>query len=583
MKRLLPTLAAILFFCLPFSTVVSAQDTTHMGTEFWVGYGHHQFMESGSNTQQMTLYFSTGSQPAVVTLTIDSSGSSPTTTWQRVYNIPADTVISIEAFGATSNTGGAGSSGLIPKGTSGQYDARLYSTPPPAGTGSTGLFRKKGIHIESSVPIAAYAHIFGSASSGATMLLPVKAWGYTYTSINSKQQYASNCYSWAFVIAKEDSTPIQITPSVVTRAQNITGLQPGVPTNIILQKGQIYQIMGANLGADANGNGGTSSGGYELTGTIIKSLEQGKAIGVFAGSSRTSNPATCGSGGGDNDIAQLFPLHIWGKKYLTAPTSSSTSASTFHTNIYKIAVYDPATVVRRNGIILTGLLANSYYLSESNLPDLIEADKPIMVAQFMAGGSCTPGIGDPDMYYLSPIDAGIKKVISIRTTKESISTQYLTLIIPTAGLSSLLVDGNPTVDVTYAHPRMPGYSVVVKKWTAGNSQLIVQSDSAFTGIAYGLGNVESYGFNLGAKFNPLHGVDPLFRMTWTGNDDTNWNNGKNWSTGSIPNLDDHVFVEGGTPNNLVISNGLEVWCKSLTIAPTANVTVQPAGKINVQN
>src|SRR5207244_139142 len=101
--------------------------------------------------------------------------------------IPPYTVINIAnpATPASSYTVSAGPSGAIPK--TGSQDAKLYADPPPAGNGGEGHWRKKGIHIESNVPIVAYAHIYASVSSGATMLLPVDSWGYSYTTINSEQ------------------------------------------------------------------------------------------------------------------------------------------------------------------------------------------------------------------------------------------------------------------------------------------------------------------------------------------------------------------------------------------------------------
>lgn len=573
------------FFILSLvSTSLFSQDTTNRGTDFWVGYGLHQFMENGSNSQEMVLYFSTGNQPAIITLTIDSSGltGNPTSGWRRVYHVPANTVVSIDNYAATSYTSAAGSVGTIPKGTSGQYDARLYSVLPPTSTGSVGLFRKKGIHIESDVPIAVHAHIYGATSSGATMVLPVKAWGYTYYSINSRQEYAPNTFSWLFVIAKEDSTIVEISPSVLTRLQNVTGLQPKVPKRIVLQKGQIYQVISANDGADINGNGGTSSRGKDITGTKIKALVKGRPVAVFAGSSRTANPASCGSGGGDNDIAQLFPLHVWGKRYLTVPTSSSAGASSFSFNTYKIAVYDPSTIVRRNGIILSSLVNNAYYTFESNTPEFIEADKPISVAQFMGGGACNPGgLGDPDMYYLSPIDGGVKKVNSIRSNKEAIAINYLSLIVPTTAISSLRIDNSSLLDYSFPHPQLTGYTIAVKQWAAAKNQFVVECDSAFTGITYGIGTVESYGFNIGAKYNPLHGVDSMYRVKWLGTKDSNWMNGDNWSTGVVPLINDHVFIDAGTPNNVVIMDGLEVACQSLELASGAVLTVKSLAKLHV--
>ncbi|HEY0730944.1 MAG TPA: hypothetical protein VGD33_00895, partial [Chitinophagaceae bacterium] len=194
-------------FLLFASATAFTQNLSNKGKEFWVGYGHHQFMEPGqNNSQEMVLYFS-AEQAATVTVRIWG------TTWVRTYNVPAGQVIA---------------SDLIPK--SGTIDARLISLPctfVPPGTpcGGEGKFTNKAIQISSTVPIVAYAHIYGSASSGASMLMPEETWGFQYTSVNSQQQYAANCFSWLYVIAKENNTVIEVTPTVTSRS----GKPAGVP------------------------------------------------------------------------------------------------------------------------------------------------------------------------------------------------------------------------------------------------------------------------------------------------------------------------------------------------------------------
>jgi len=484
MKRMI---RSIVVFSLLFSWLEGfSQNLSNRGKDFWVGYGHHQFMEPGQdNSQQMVLYLS-AEQPANVTVTIEG------TTWVRNYSIPANTVIASE---------------YIPKG--GAVDARLISVPcsftggiPPCG--GEGTFSNKAIHIVSDVPIVAYAHIFGSASSGASMLMPVETWGYSYISVNSIQNYAANCYSWVYAIAQHDNTLIEVTPAVVTRA----GKPANVSFTVTLNRGDIYQTM---AGPE------TGSAKPEMTGTKIRSIANASGdcypIAVFSGSSRTSNPASCGSGGGDNDNQQCFPSIAWGKRYLTAPTSNSNTASTPMVNSYKIVVKDPATVVKRNGTVLTGIINNSYYRFESGTADYIEADKPVMVAQFMTGGSACQGgggVGDPEMMYISPIEQGIKRIGFYRNTREAITVNYLTLIIPTNGVPSLLIDGaSPPYDHSYPHPQLPGYTVVIKRWNSSSSQCIVSSDSAFTAITYGLGSVESYGYNAGTLINNLSAVSSI--------------------------------------------------------------------------
>ncbi len=472
-----------------------SQNLSNRGKEFWVGYGHHQFMEPGqSNSQEMVLYFS-AEQAANVTVTING------TAWVRNYSIPANSVIASE---------------YIPKG--GANDCRLYSLPPSfGGTGGEGLFNR-GIHIVSDVPIVAYAHIFGSASSGATMLMPVETWGYSYASINSQQNYGSNnCFSWLYVVAKEDNTVIEITPSVLTRNNR----PASAPFTATLNKGQIYQVIGASL---------TSSSGRELTGTRVKSIANANGdcfpIAVFAGSSRTAITCPTGGGGsGDNIMQQIFPFQAWGKRYLTAPFSHANSPSQFNGSVVRVAIKEPGTVVKRNGTTLTALNGNFYYEFQSTTADFIEADKPIMVAQYMpSSGQCGySGTGDPEMIYLSPIEQAIKRIGFFRNNEERIGTNYLTMIIPTGGtaLSSLRIDGQAISSIpsgsihTYPHPNLSGYTIVVRKWTTPlpptppPGQCIVESDSAFTAITYGLGSVESYGYNAGTLINNLSAISSI--------------------------------------------------------------------------
>ncbi|HEX6846257.1 MAG TPA: PKD domain-containing protein [Chitinophagaceae bacterium] len=460
------------------------QNLSNRGTEFWVGYGHHQFMEPGqNNSQEMVLYFSAEpGQAANVTVTVQGRTAVQTTN----YFVPAGTVIA---------------SNYMPK--SGPNDCRLYDVPPTfGGNGGEGLFIMS-IHIVSDVPIVAYAHTFGSASSGATMLMPVETYGYSYVSINSKQVYANNCFSWAYVVASHDNTVVEITPSVLTRLNK----PAGVPFTVTLNKGQIYQVIGANPT--------NSSTALEVSGTKFRSIANPMGdcypVAVFSGSSRTFNTISCGSGGGDNDNQQCFPTQAWGKRYLTAPTSRSTAANQFQTNSYKVLVKDPATIVKRNGVTLTGLQQNSFYFFESGSADLIEADKPVMVAQFMTGGGCMGGgVGDPEMMYISPIEQGIKRIGFYRNTREAITVNYLTLIIPNNGVPSLRIDGSASFDHSYAHPRLAGYTIVVKRWAPSTqSQAIVTSDSAFTAITYGLGSVESYGYNAGTMINNLNAISAI--------------------------------------------------------------------------
>ncbi|WP_158513033.1 gliding motility-associated C-terminal domain-containing protein [Flavisolibacter tropicus] len=480
-----------------------AQTLSNKGREFYVGYGHHQFMEMQTtavpkNGQEMVLYFSTEGRDAHVTVSVNG------TAYSEPYTVPANSVIQSKP---------------IPKGLpSSSYDFRLYTRPPTyGGTFSEGLFTKHGIHIESDVPIIVYAHIYGNQASGSTMLMPVDTWGYSYVSMNTRQIYNTNgardCFSWVYVIAKENNTRVRIIPLAATRG----GQAANVPIDVDLQKGEIYQLLGASI---------TDDEAYDLTGTTVTSIanSQGKCypIAVFSGSSRTAISCNDDKNGGDNLIQQLFPSQAWGKHYLTAPTSVDASAQTNNINVYRIIVKDPRTIVKKNGMRLFGL-RGFYYEYQSDQADYIEADQPIQVAQYIptAGYCSSTGNGDPELMLISPMEQAIKQTGFYRNTQEKIDVNYLTLIIPTNGLKTLTIDGvTNAYSYSYPHPNLAGYTVVVKRWRAEQKQCVVQSDSAFTGITYGIGVAETYGYNVGTMINNLSGM-PFLRNLFNPNPGAN--------------------------------------------------------------
>lgn len=441
-----------------------SRDTSSRGTRFWAPYSNTiLFNDRYGNTQNMALYIGAGAKTAHVTVRVNG------TAWVKQYTVPANTAITTD---------------LIPK--AGAYDARLLQE---------GLY-DRGISIESDVPVSAYAHIYGPSASAATMLMPVGTYGYEYYALTARQTYLGPGLNASVVnvIAAYDSTVVEITPSVPTQG----GHAPNVPFTVTLKKGQVYQVLGY---IDEN-----MEISHDLTGTKVRSIKNpnGKCwpIAVFSGSSLTGFDCSMFSSGGtgDNILQQNFPYQAWGKKYLTAPTSHYSDAKRLMNNVYRVSVKDPSTIVEVNGNALTSLINNSYYEFVSNTADYIKSDKPVMVAQFQPSTrSCgvTDSMGDPEMFFLSPIEQGIKEVQLYRNTTERIIFQYLTLVIPTKGLETLTIDGINSYDYSYPHPNLPGYTVVVKRWSAAKTQSVVKSDSAFTAVTYGMGEYESYGYNAG--------------------------------------------------------------------------------------
>ncbi len=541
--------------CLALLLKTQAQDFTNRGTDFWAGFGHHSNMEVEypfpDEFPQLVLYFS-AEQPAHVVVTVEG------TIYREEYDVPANSVLRSKNI----------PTGLLGPTQSPYLDARLYTKPSSyGGTNSEGIFKKKGIHIQSDVPIVAYAHEYAMASSSASMLIPTESWGYAYRALTVKQRINGTLneiprFSWIFVIASENNTRVRIVPTAPTRS----GLPANTPIEVTLQKGEIYQLLsGFRSVSDV----------YDLNGTTIQSIanDQGECHPVAAFTGSSGLYISCGESGPssgshfpeDNLYQQMIPTQAWGQRYLTIPTSVDEKITEFNPNIFKVAVKDPTTIVKRNGVQLTGMV-NQTYEFNSSTPDYIEADKPILISQSIPSlNACGyRGLGDPDLAYISPIEQGIKQIGFFRNKDEDIAWNFLSLTIPDAGLASLTVDGAKDYSVM-PHPNMPGYSVVVQRWrsTWAYGQCQVKSDSAFTAVTYGLGNAESYMYNAGAFIKNLSG-SPYIKNTYNNSD-----------TASL-------FTCGATPFKMVIR--LRYQPTKLVVRPGAiGNMIQPAAEIVLNN
>ena len=477
----------LIFIAFTSSSIAVAQDFSNKGKDFWVGYGYHQVMTAG-NTQEMLLYFATD-QITTVTVSIPGTGYSVT-----YSNIPANTVF------ATPNSAGGG----IPK--SGAQDARL--------TQSEGI-SNKGIHIVSDKPIIAYAHIYNQSVSGATILYPTNTLGKEYYSVNfTNNSNTANANCWFYVVATEPgTTSIEITPT----ANTIGGWVARTTYTVNLTQGQIYNVLGVTTG----------NTGVDLTGSTIKSIASGtgacKKIAVYSGSGRIAISCNGTAPSSDNYMTQSLPKNAWGKKYLTVPSANYTSTSSalpLMPNYLRICVQDPTTIVTLNGLSIPyPLLGGFYYqVPATNILQKIEADKPIMVAQYFpsqGGSGCgtTAGDGDPEVIYLSPVEQSINKVNWNACSNFAINPlkNYINVVIPNSGtsISSFTLDNIAVPASSFLpHPQDPAYSYAILK--VGGTSVSpgiahsVRSDSGFNAIAYGYGPAESYGYNAGTNIRDLY-------------------------------------------------------------------------------
>ena len=227
----------LLLFAVITVITTSAQDFSNKGKDFWITSGWHFGM--GVNN------------PPVMTLSLTSD---------------VNTTYSIEAYGVGTITSG----NITANQVSIINIPSIYFTSI-AGNGD-GLFTGKAIHVTAARPIVVYSFTTQALSSAATLCLPTNVLGKQYYAANYTQISANPTgNNFITIIAVEDNTVIEIIPTQST----VGGWTPNSVNTINLNKGEIYQVLGA-----MNGNSGS-----DLTGTSIRSVASGsggcKRIAVF--------------------------------------------------------------------------------------------------------------------------------------------------------------------------------------------------------------------------------------------------------------------------------------------------------------
>ncbi len=477
LNRLSGFFTILLLLC---AYVGQTQDFSNKGKEFFITYPAHV----DGTTSAMGIYI-TSDQAATGQVEIGTGG--PVIS----FNIAANTVRRIFLGSAASSDAPNGS---------------VYQDQ------NDGIKPGSAIKVTSNQPVVVYAHIIRSARSGSSLLLPSPTWGKEYIVPSYRSIGASGAASGRGVlnvVAKESNTTVEIIP----KATSFDGLRlPDVPYTITLANpGDVYQVQ---FQKDA-----------DISGTLVRSIATGssgcKPIGVFSAS--TWSAFNCvGASGGDNLYQQLFPTRSFGRTFITAPFANK------QRDIFRVFAVEPNTTVTKteNGVnTILNIGANGFAEFETNLPTRISGDKPISVVQYMSAQTCDtrnpancfttgncPFPSDPEMILLNPVEQTANNITVfsahqnwVPTGQSNVNQCYLNIIIPTVAASSLRINNAPP---TNTFQPIPGtsYSYLqenISTLALGNPIQQIVADSSFSCIAYGYGNVESYGYNAGTKVRDL--------------------------------------------------------------------------------
>lgn len=446
-------LSITLFLSLAISNQLFAQVTT-VGKEFWVG-----FMENNGSEQA----------PDIGIIVITASEAS-----EGVIEYAGNTV----TFNIQAGQ---------------QFVHRITSLDILHRT--SGEIEEKGIYILSSGKISVYAFNERFRSADGTVVLPTGTLGKDYYITSHFQEVTigqnvqglnSNNESTLLVVAVEDNTEIEITPKVNT----VSGQSAGVPFTISLNLGQSYQLK-------ARG---------DLTGSRVRVIGANandcKNIAVFGGNKWTA-VGDCGQAN-DHLFQQAYPVNTWGSDFLHVSLAGRNSGE-----LVKVLASEADSEIFINGVSV-GTLGAGDFLSRDFLSTdavSISSDKPISVTGFAKSMACNlPGqgnnIGDPFMITYSPNQQLLSQITFNALQLPSINAHFVNIITATASVQNTRLDGQNVGNQFIPFPSKPDFSYARIQISSGVHQL--ENSDGLIGYVYGFGQIESYGFAVGASLENLN-------------------------------------------------------------------------------
>jgi gliding motility-associated-like protein len=429
-------ITSTLFLFLFLSSTLLSQSSE--GTDFWFGFMEHR--DNGVNSKVVMITSKTNTSGTI---------SVPLQNFSEDFTVSANQVT-------------------------------LINLPAFTEVEGSEFIQDKGIHLTSEEPVTVYIHQYHQLRSEATLVLPTNVQGMNYYIMTYEGiEHNSGTFRSEFmVIATEDETTVNITLSDATRE----GMPAGSTVDdLVLNKGEVYQIQGLK---------GTS----DLTGTRITS---DKPIAVLAGAEWAEVPIGCSAR--DNLLEMMFPIETWGQIFVTQPFAGSSSSR------YRIMAAEDNTSLTIDGFpSLTSLNAGEFSEFTVDVPLFINADKPILVAQYILGFQCTNSTnGDPSMVLLNSIEQTRDTVTLYNSSLEDIFENYINIAMRTEDVPFITLDGTPIENLGTASEINDEFSYITLAVSAG-SHTIISEGCGVIATCYGLGNAESYAYSGGASFSPIN-------------------------------------------------------------------------------
>ena len=358
----------------------------------------------------------------------------------------------------------------------------LINLPGAAETWGSENITKNGIVVTSALPVSVFIHQFSQFRAEATVVLPKTSLGSEYYVLTHKgfTNNEGHFPSEFIVVGMEDSTEVNITVATAT----VLDVPVGGNISVVLNKGETYQVQ-------------AKVGNADMSGSFVSA---NKKVNVLAGARWSTMPYGCETR--DNLLEQMYPLSAWGKNFVSAPSAKVNG------DIYRVMAAEDQTNVTVTGITTQNYVINAgkFVEFESNQSLFINADKPVLAAQYLKGSACNGYVyGDPSTILLNSIEQIIDTVTLYNSSLQNIIENYINIIGKTEDMPTVSFDGQLLSTVATILPVQgnPLFSYA-QVTTSTGSHTIISDGCGIIATAYGYGEFESYGYSGGASFRSIN-------------------------------------------------------------------------------
>jgi hypothetical protein len=428
-KHLLLSSMVLIMFAFTCNTFLYAQSS--QGTEFWIGFP--------SNISQA------GARELYITAAVTSEVT------VNIVSPAFNTTVTVAAGSLTT-----------------------INLPNAVDISSNGVIENKGIHITSDNPVTVYGMNSQQASTDAYLALPVNALGTNYYVMGYTRDHSFTLWSQMTIVATQDNTHVTIIPTATGG-----GFAAGVPGQVTLNTGQVFQLRSNAFGSDYTGS----------------SVIADKPVSVFGGNDCTNisgNLRAC-----DHLVQQMIPIEGWGQSFLTVPLATRLAG-----DVFRIMAQQNGTSVNINGSLVATLDAGQFYetILGSTTYNHITASNPILVGQYSRSSDADGVTSDPFFTLLPSAEQFINNYI-VSAGTANIPNNFLNITSPNANTGSVLVNGvvvSPMLWTPITGTNFSGAQVPVTNGIHNVSSILPVGL-----MVYGFGSFDSYGYLGGQAFGAV--------------------------------------------------------------------------------